>query len=105
MAGKKYLAAKKMVDSKKVYDLKEAVALAKKTSFSKFDGSIDIAIKLNVDTTKAEQQLRGTISLPHYFGKQSRILVIDDSISAADAKKLGADYFGGDEKIAEIKDG
>ena len=79
--------------------------LAKETSYSKFDASIDIAIKLNVDTTKAEQQLRGSIALPHYYGKTSRILVIDDSITADQAKKAGAEFFGGDEKIAEIKDG
>ena len=105
MAGKKYEAAKKLVDRKKIYPYAEAVALAKKTSITKFDGSIDIAIKLNVDTTKAEQQLRGTISLPHYYGKLSRVLVIDDSVSAEAAKKAGADFFGGDEKIAEIKEG
>ena len=105
MAGKKYEAAKKLVDRKKIYPYAEAVALAKKTSITKFDGSIDIAIKLNVDTTKAEQQLRGTISLPHYYGKLSRVLVIDDSVTAEAAKKAGADFFGGDEKIAEIKEG
>lgn len=105
MAGKKYLEAKKLVDSKKIYSVAEAVALAKKTSFSKFKGAIDIAIKLNVDTTKVEQQLRGTMTLPHYYGKVNRILVIDDSVSEAEAKKAGADFFGGDEKIAEIKDG
>ena len=105
MAGKKFEAAKKLVDRKKIYPYAEAVALAKKTSITKFDGSIDIAIKLNVDTTKAEQQLRGTISLPHYYGKLSRVLVIDDSITADQAKKAGADFFGGDEKIAEIKEG
>ena len=105
MAGKKFEAAKKLVDRKKIYPYAEAVALAKKTSITKFDGSIDIAIKLNVDTTKAEQQLRGTISLPHYYGKLSRVLVIDDSITPDAAKKAGADFFGGDEKIAEIKEG
>ena len=105
MAGKKFEAAKKLVDRKKIYPYAEAVALAKKTSITKFDGSIDIAIKLNVDTTKAEQQLRGTISLPHYYGKLSRVLVIDDSVTAEAAKKAGADFFGGDEKIAEIKEG
>ena len=105
MSGKKFEAAKKLVDRRKIYPYAEAVALAKKTSITKFDGSIDIAIKLNVDTTKAEQQLRGTISLPHYYGKLSRVLVIDDSVSAEAAKKAGADFFGGDEKIAEIKEG
>ena len=105
MAGKKYIAAKKLVDPKKVYSVAEAVDLAKKTSTTKFDSSIDIAIKLNVDTTKAEQQLRGTMTLPHYFGKVSRLLVSDDSITFEQAKMAGADFFGGDEKIAEVKDG
>lgn len=105
MAGKKYAAVKKLVDSKKIYPIAEAVKLAKETSYLKFDASIDIAIKLNVDTTKAEQQLRGSIALPHYYGKATRILVIDDSIIADQAKKAGAEFFGGDEKIAEIKDG
>ena len=58
-----------------------------------------------IHSTKAEQQLRGSIALPHYYGKTSRILVIDDSITADQAKKAGAEFFGGDEKIAEIKDG
>lgn len=105
MAGKKYKSAISLVDKKKIYPVAEAVKLAKETAYAKFDSSIDIAIKLNVDTTKAEQQLRGSIALPHYFGKTSRILVIDDSISADEAKKAGAEFFGGDEKIAEIKDG
>ncbi len=105
MAGKKYKSAKWLVDKKKIYPIADAVKLAKETSFVKFDSSIDIAIKLNVDTTKAEQQLRGSIALPHYYGKTSRILIIDDSISADEARKAGAEFFGGDEKIAEIKDG
>ncbi len=105
MHGKKYVNVKKLVDTKKIYTIEEAVKLAKETAYAKFDASIDIAIKLNVDTTKAEQQLRGTIALPHYFGKEIKILVIDDSITEANAKKAGASYFGGDEKIAEIKDG
>ena len=105
MHGKKYVNVKKLVDTKKIYTIEEAVKLAKETAYAKFDASIDIAIKLNVDTTKAEQQLRGTIALPHYFGKEIKILVIDDSITETNAKKAGASYFGGDEKIAEIKDG
>ena len=105
MHGKKYVNVKKLVDTKKIYTIEEAVKLAKETAYAKFNASIDIAIKLNVDTTKAEQQLRGTIALPHYFGKEIKILVIDDSITEANAKKAGASYFGGDEKIAEIKDG
>jgi large subunit ribosomal protein L1 len=102
---KKYLAAKALVDNKKLYSINEAVTLAKKTSTTKFDASIDIAIKLNLDTTKAEQQLRGTIALPHYFGKQTRVLVLSDDITSTQAKEAGADYFGGKDKIDEIKGG
>jgi len=103
--GKKYLAAKALVDNSKYYSIPEAVELAKKTSYSKFGGSIELAVKLNLDTTKAEQQLRGNIQLPHYFGKTKRVLVIDDTLTAEKAKAIGADFFGGIEKIAEIKSG
>ncbi|MDR1235000.1 MAG: 50S ribosomal protein L1 [Mycoplasmataceae bacterium] len=102
---KKYTAANALVDHKKAYSIEEAVALAKKTSITKFDSSIDIAIKLNLDTTKAEQQLRGTIALPHYFGKQTRILVLSDDITSTQVKEAGVDYFGGKDKIDEIKGG
>jgi large subunit ribosomal protein L1 len=102
---KKYTAARALVDNKKLYSINEAVALAKKTSITKFDASIDIAIKLNLDTTKAEQQLRGTIALPHYFGKETRILVLSDEVTATQAKEAGANHFGGKDKIDEIKGG
>lgn len=105
MSSKKYKSVKSLVDPKKVYSVEEAVGLAKKTSTTKFDSSIDIAIKLNLDTTKAEQQLRGTIALPHYFGKSKRVLLIDSDVTEAQAKEVGADYFGGSDKIADIKNG
>ncbi|MDR3257693.1 MAG: 50S ribosomal protein L1, partial [Mycoplasmataceae bacterium] len=85
--------------------IEEAVALAKKTSITKFDSSIEIAVKLNLDTTKAEQQLRGTIALPYYFGKQTRVLVLSDDVTSTQAKEAGADYLGGKDKIDEIKGG
>jgi large subunit ribosomal protein L1 len=102
---KKYAAAKKLVDSKKIYSIAEAVTLAKKTSITKFDSSIEIAIKLNLDTTKPEQQLRGTIALPYYFGKQTRVLVLSDDVTETQAKEAGADYLGGKDKITEINGG
>jgi len=102
--GKKYIANAKLVDRTKFYSISEAVELAKKTSISKFDGAIDIAIKLNLDTTKAEQQLRGTIALPHYYGKQIRIVAITDTISDAEAKTLGITV-GTTDLINEIKNG
>jgi large subunit ribosomal protein L1 len=103
--GKKYEEAKKLIDNKKIYKLIEAIELAKKTSVTKFDSSIEIAIKLNLDTTKAEQQLRGNISLPYYFGKKTRVLVIDDTLTTEKAKEANITLYGGSEKIAEIKEG
>ena len=102
--GKKYIANAKLVDRTKFYSVTEAVELAKKTASTKFDSAIDVAIKLNLDTTKAEQQLRGTIALPHYFGKQIKIVAIDDQISDAEAKKLGIKV-GTTDLINDIKGG
>lgn len=93
------------IDLKKIYPISEAVKLAQKTSITKFDGSIDIAIKLNLDTTKAEQQLRGTLSFPHSNGKVLRILALDNEIKASDAKAAGADFFGGNELLQDIEKG
>lgn len=101
---KKYLDNSKLVDKKKFYSISEAIELAKKTSSTKFDASIDIAIKLNLDTTKAEQQLRGTIALPHYFGKSIRIVAITDDITSAQAKKLDIKV-GTTDLINDIKNG
>ncbi len=101
---KNYLNAVKQIDKKKIYSTKDGVELIKKISQTKFDASIDIAIKLNLDTSKAEQQLRGTISLPHYYGKQVKILAITDEISNEEAKKLGIKV-GQTDMIKEIKDG
>lgn len=101
---KKYLNAIKQIDKKKIYSAKDGVELIKKINQTKFDASIDIAIKLNLDTSKAEQQLRGTISLPHYYGKQVKILAITDEISNEEAKKLEIKV-GQTDVINEIKDG
>lgn len=92
-------------DKNKFYSVSEAVDLAIKSSTTKFVSSIDIAIKLNLDTTKAEQQLRGSIALPNYFGKVSKILVIDSNLTQKDASKLGVDYAGSEDKINEIERG
>ena len=101
---KKYLNVIKQIDKKKIYSAKDGVELIKKINQTKFDASIDIAIKLNLDTSKAEQQLRGTISLPHYYGKQIKILAITDEISNEEAKKLGIKV-GQTDMINEIKGG
>lgn len=92
-------------DKTKFYSVDEAVALAKKLSTTKFISSIDLAVKLNLDTSKSEQQLRGTITLPHHFGKSKKILVLDKGLTEKDAKKLGVDFAGDSETIAEISKG
>ncbi len=92
-------------DKTKAYSVNEAVELAIKSATTKFNSSIDIAIKLNLDTTKAEQQLRGTLALPHYFGKVARILVIDSGLTQKDAARLGVDFAGAEDKIQEISSG
>ncbi|MGL4951494.1 MAG: 50S ribosomal protein L1 [Mycoplasma sp.] len=102
---KKMQKAYAQLDAKKIYSLEEAVKLAQTTSITKFDGSIDVAVKLNLDTTKAEQQLRGTFSFPHSNGKVLKILALSDDISEADAKAAGADFFGGTDMIKEIENG
>ncbi|MGL4950494.1 MAG: 50S ribosomal protein L1 [Mycoplasma sp.] len=102
---KKMQKAYAQLDPKKIYPIEEAVKLAQSTSITKFEGSIDVAIKLNLDTTKAEQQLRGTFSFPHSNGKVLKILALSDDISEADAKAAGADFFGGVDMISEIEKG
>ena len=101
---KKYVASVKLIDKGKIYSANEAIELIKKMETAKFDASIDIAIKLNLDTTKADQQLRGTIALPHFFGKPIRILAIDDTLTNDDAKTLGINV-GQTDVINDIKNG
>lgn len=93
----------KKVDVTKSYDLKEAVQLLKETSNVKFDATVDIAFKMNLDPTKAEQQLRGALVLPNGSGKTQKILVLAEGDAALEAEKLGADYVGSDDLINKIK--
>ncbi len=103
MPGKKLKSALEKIDTKKIYELPEAIDALKSVSFTKFDSSIDIAIKLNLDTTKAEQQLRGAVALPHFTGKPIRILAITDDPKPA--LEAGADFAGDNDKINDIKAG
>lgn len=102
---KRYKAILASIDSKKIYPAKEALQILKNQSNVKFVASVDIAVKLNLNTTKPEQQLRGTFTLPHTVSKPIRILVIDDLFTQEDADACGADFFGGMDKIDEIKQG
>ena len=89
----------------KNYSLKEASALVKEVTTTKFDASVDIDVRLGVDPRKANQMVRGVVSLPHGTGKQVRVLVLCSPEAEADAKEAGADYVGLDEYIEKIKGG
>ena len=85
--GKKYVEASKNVDKSKAYPIKDAVKLAKETSVTKFDSTIDVALKLNIDTEKADQMLRGSLVLPNGSGKSKKILVLAKGEQANIEKK------------------
>ena len=93
------------IEAGKVYSLKEASAKLKEITFTKFDSSLDIDVRLGVDPRKANQMVRGVVSLPHGTGKQVRVLVLCSSDAEAAAKEAGADYVGLDEYIEKIKGG
>ena len=101
--GKKYVEVAKLVEKNKLYTKEEAVELVKKTNPAKFDASVEVAISLNLDTKKSEQQLRGTLVLPNGNGKTKRILVIAKGPKAEEAKAAGADYVGDAEILEKIE--
>jgi large subunit ribosomal protein L1 len=102
---KKRKAVEAKVDSKKFYSLTEASALVKELNCTKFDSSVDVHIRLGVDPKKADQALRGTVSLPHGTGKTKRVLVLCTSDKEAEAKAAGADFVGLDEFVQKIESG
>ena len=93
------------IEAGKVYSLAEAAEKVKEITFTKFDSSFDIDVRLGVDPRKADQRVRGVVSLPHGTGKQVRVLVLCNPDAEAAAKEAGADYVGLDEYIQKIKDG
>ena len=101
--GRKYVEASKKVDKNTSYSVTDAIRLAKETSVTNFDGTVDFAIKLNVDPKKADQQLRGSLVLPNGTGKTKRILVIAKGAQAEAAKAAGADYVGDKDMIEKIQ--
>ena len=101
--GKKYVQACEKVEKNKLYSKEEAVKLAKETSVSKFDGTVEVAVRLNLDTKKADQQLRGAIVLPHGTGKTKKVLVVARGDNAAKAKEAGADYVGDTDILEKIE--
>ena len=102
---KKRKVAETRVDKSKAYSLKEASALVKQVNTTKFDASVDLHIRLGVDPKKADQAIRGTVSLPHGTGKTKKVLVLCTPDKEADAKAAGADYVGLDEFVTKIEGG
>ena len=102
---KKQKEARAKVDAKKTYSLDEASALVKELTNVKFDASVDLAIRLGVDPRKANQMVRGVVTLPHGTGKNVRVLALVTPDKEAEAQEAGADYVGLDEYLQKIKDG
>ena len=102
---KKRKVADAKVDKNKTYTLKDASTLVKEINCTKFDSSVDLHIRLGVDPKKADQQVRGTVTLPHGTGKTKKVLVLCTPDKEADARAAGADYVGLDEFITKIEGG
>lgn len=101
--GKKYKDSVKLFEKSKLYDPAEALDIAVKTSKAKFDETVEVHIKLGVDSRHADQQVRGAIVLPHGTGKVARVLVFAKGDKVAEAEAAGADFVGGDELIPKIQ--
>ncbi len=102
---KKRAAANAKVDSTKLYELTEAMSLIKEVNLTKFDASVDVHVRLGVDPRKADQALRGTVTLPHGTGKTKRVVVFCTPDKEAEAKEAGADHVGLDELIQKVQGG
>lgn len=102
---KKRKEADKKVDANRLYVLDEAMKLVKEVNTAKFDASVDVHVRLGVDPRKADQALRGTVSLPHGTGKTKRVLVMSTPDRENDALSAGADYFGLEEYIKKFQEG
>ncbi len=103
--GKKYTESRSQVDSQKRHDVAEAVESAIKSSYAKFDETIDMAVRLGVDPRHADQMVRGTVVLPNGLGKEVKVLVFAKGEKEAEAKEAGADFVGGDDMVEKIKGG
>ncbi|KKR04535.1 MAG: 50S ribosomal protein L1 [Candidatus Uhrbacteria bacterium GW2011_GWF2_39_13] len=102
MPSKRFEEAKKLVDKKKLYTIPEAIALCKKAATAKYNESIELHVRLGIDATKSDQQVRGTIAFPHGTGKTKRVAAFVEGDKEAEAKAAGADLIGGEELIALI---
>jgi large subunit ribosomal protein L1 len=104
MAGKKYVEAAKKIDREKRYALEEAIGIVAGNKVAKFDETVEIAIRLGVDPRQADQNVRGTVVLPHGTGSVARVLVIAKGEKEREAKDAGADFVGGDEIVKCIQE-
>ena len=102
---KAYRAAAEKIDRSRLYPAGEAVKIAKETATTKYDATIEVALRLGVDPRKADQMVRGTVNLPHGTGKTARVLVFAVGPKAAEAEAAGADIVGADELIEEVQNG
>ena len=102
---KAYRGAAEKIDRSRLYSVGEAVKIAKETATTKYDATIEVALRLGVDPRKADQMVRGTVNLPHGTGKTARVLVFAVGPKAAEAEGAGADIVGGDELIEEVQNG
>ncbi len=103
--GKRYLAAREKVEAGKDYPLADALSIVKETSRTKFDETVEVTMRLNVDPRHADQMVRGAIALPHGTGKETRVLVLTRGEAQKDAQEAGADYVGADDYIEQIEKG
>ncbi|WP_025782828.1 50S ribosomal protein L1 [Sporosarcina sp. D27] len=103
--GKKFVEAAKLVDRTTAYDLTEAIELAKKTSTTNFDATVEVAFRLGIDTRKNDQQIRGAVVLPNGTGKTQRVLVFAKGEKLKEAEAAGADFVGDAEYITKIQQG
>ena len=101
--GKKYVDSKKLVDKTKLYDLEEACTLCVSTAKAKFDETVELHVRLGVDSRHADQQVRGAVVLPHGTGKNVKVLVIAKGDKEKDALEAGADLVGAEEMVARIQ--
>ena len=101
--GKKYNASAQLVDKSKLYDVNEAIDLVCQTAKAKFDETVEIHIRLGVDSRHADQQVRGAVVLPHGTGKTARVLVFAKGDKATEAEQAGADFVGAEELIPRIQ--
>ena len=103
--GKKFTEVKKKVDQTKSYSLEEAVKLVKEASWANFNESVDVAIRLGINTRRSDEQVRGAVNLPHGSGKQSKVVVFAQGEKVKEAQEAGADFVGGEELAEKIQQG